>query len=94
MSDSIQIGKGLGPNFAAEPIRCIIGIVGDVRDAALNAEPRPTMYVPIADEELLEPRSADVHVAGDFHRQVGQFSALTFRPPVASRVQAKPGNAM
>ena len=25
-----------------------MGIVGDVRDAALDAEPRPTVYVPIA----------------------------------------------
>ena len=48
LSDSIQIGKGLGPNFAVEPTRRIVGIVGDVRDAALDAEPRPTVYVPIA----------------------------------------------
>jgi putative ABC transport system permease protein len=48
LSDSIQIGKGLGPNFAGEPTRRIIGIVGDVRDAALDADPRPTLYVPIA----------------------------------------------
>jgi predicted permease len=48
LRDSIQIGKGLGPNFAVEPARRIVGIVGDVRDAALDAEPRPTVYVPIA----------------------------------------------
>ena len=48
LSDSIQIGKGLGPNFAVEPTRRIVGIVGDVRDAALDAAPRPTVYVPIA----------------------------------------------
>jgi putative ABC transport system permease protein len=48
LSDSILIGKGLGPRFAAEPTRRIIGIVGDVRDSSLESEPRPTTYVPIA----------------------------------------------
>jgi putative ABC transport system permease protein len=48
LSDSIEIGKALGPNFEGEPTRRIVGIVGDVRDAALDAEPRPTVYVPIA----------------------------------------------
>jgi putative ABC transport system permease protein len=48
LDDSLLIGKGLGPRFAAEPTRRIVGIVGDVRDAALASEPRPTTYVPIA----------------------------------------------
>ena len=48
LNDSLLIGKGLGPQFAAEPTRRIVGIVGDVRDAALNTAPRPTTYVPIA----------------------------------------------
>ncbi len=48
LNDSLLIGKGLGPQFTSEPTRRIVGIVGDVRDAALDSEPRPTTYVPIA----------------------------------------------
>jgi len=48
LNDNLLIGRGLGPNFAAEPTRRIIGIVGDVRDGALQTDPRPTVYVPIA----------------------------------------------
>jgi putative ABC transport system permease protein len=47
LADSILIGKGLGPNFASEPNRRIVGIVRDVRDVALNAAPRMTTYVPL-----------------------------------------------
>ena len=32
--------------FADEPERQIIGIVGDVRDGGLNSDPGPTMYIP------------------------------------------------
>ncbi|HEY6444399.1 MAG TPA: ABC transporter permease [Candidatus Acidoferrales bacterium] len=42
----ITIGKGMGPMFD-EPAREIIGVVGDVRDNALNFNPIPTMYVPV-----------------------------------------------
>ncbi len=48
LADRITVGgKALGPQFD-EPPRQIIGIVGDVRDGALNREPRPVMYVPWA----------------------------------------------
>jgi predicted permease len=47
LTDQIVIGKGVGPAFAEGP-RQIIGIVGDVRDGALNEEPQPAMYVPFA----------------------------------------------
>jgi putative ABC transport system permease protein len=47
LSDQLVIGKGVGPEFVEGP-RQIIGIVGDVRDAALNQDPRPAMYVPLA----------------------------------------------
>jgi putative ABC transport system permease protein len=43
----ITIGAGVGPAFA-EPAREIIGVVGDVRDNALGADPDPTMFVPVA----------------------------------------------
>jgi ABC-type lipoprotein release transport system permease subunit len=32
--------------FASEPERQIIGIVGDTRDGGLNSDPQPTMYIP------------------------------------------------
>jgi putative ABC transport system permease protein len=47
LKDRIFIAKGGGP-LLEEPARQIIGIVGDVRDLALNRDPRPTMYIPIA----------------------------------------------
>jgi len=45
LSDRIQIGAG-GPAFA-EPPRQIVGVVGDTRDAGVNRDPFPTMYIPI-----------------------------------------------
>jgi putative ABC transport system permease protein len=46
LTDRILIGKGIMAELAAETPRQIIGIVGDVRDGALNRDPQPTMYVP------------------------------------------------
>ncbi|MGH9781504.1 MAG: FtsX-like permease family protein, partial [Candidatus Acidiferrales bacterium] len=43
----IIIGKGVGPNFA-DPPRQIIGIVGDARNAGLDRNPPPIMYIPVA----------------------------------------------
>jgi putative ABC transport system permease protein len=43
----ITIGKGVGPEFE-EPPREIVGIVGDVRDQGLDAEPDPVMYIPVS----------------------------------------------
>jgi predicted permease len=40
------IGRGVMKEFASEPERQIIGIVGDVRDAGLNVDPQPRMYIP------------------------------------------------
>jgi predicted permease len=47
VGELITIGKFMGPEFE-EPSRQIIGVVGDVRDIALNSSPEPTMYVPIS----------------------------------------------
>jgi predicted permease len=46
LSDRLAIGRNVMREFADEPERQIIGIVGDVRDGGLNDEPRPTMYIP------------------------------------------------
>jgi putative ABC transport system permease protein len=46
LNQRIWIGKGFMSELAAEQPRQIIGIVGDVRDGALNRDPQPIMYVP------------------------------------------------
>lgn len=48
LQDRIVIGKGMMPEFDAEPARQIIGIVSDQRDGSLNQDPQPEMYVPTA----------------------------------------------
>jgi len=48
LADRLVIGKGIMREFNDEPPRQIIGIVGDVRDAGLNNDPGPRMYVPQA----------------------------------------------
>jgi putative ABC transport system permease protein len=48
LNDRIVIGRGGMKEFATEPDRQIIGIVGDTRDGGLNSEPEPMMYIPQA----------------------------------------------
>ncbi len=48
LSDRLVIGRGIMREFADEPERQIIGVVADSRDAALNSEPGPKMFVPQA----------------------------------------------
>jgi putative ABC transport system permease protein len=47
LSDHIVIGHGVGPDFEEAPRR-IVGIVGDVREAGLQNDPGPMMYIPSA----------------------------------------------
>jgi len=47
LNDHLEVGAGMGPVFA-EPPRQIIGVVGDMRDASLDQDPGPTMYIPVA----------------------------------------------
>jgi putative ABC transport system permease protein len=47
LGSHMTIGKGVGPEFE-EPVREIVGIVGDVRQDSLDQPPSPAMYVPIA----------------------------------------------
>jgi predicted permease len=46
----LVIGRGIMKEFSDEPERQIVGIVGDVRDAGLNSDPQPHMYIPQAQE--------------------------------------------
>jgi predicted permease len=45
----ITIGKDIGPEFT-EPAREIVGVVGNVREAGLDNDPPPIMYIPQAQE--------------------------------------------
>ena len=47
-NDRLVIGRGGMREFATEPERQIIGIVGDTRDGGLNSDPQPAMYIPQA----------------------------------------------
>jgi putative ABC transport system permease protein len=44
----IVVGKSVGPEFNDEPPREIVGVVGGVKEYGLNYDPRPMIYVPIA----------------------------------------------
>ena len=47
VGETIVIGRGSGlDSFKDEPVRQIVGIVGDVRSEGLDTKPRPIMYVP------------------------------------------------
>jgi predicted permease len=46
LHDRLAIGRGVMREFADEPERQIVGVVGNVRDGGLNNDPRPTMYIP------------------------------------------------
>ena len=48
LNERLVIGRGVMREFADEPERQIIGIVGDTRDGGLNNDPGPTMYIPQA----------------------------------------------
>ena len=42
------LGRGTGPQFADEPARAIVGVVGAVRAGRLETDPGPEVYVPQA----------------------------------------------
>ena len=46
LNDRLVIGRGIMREFASEPDRQIIGVVGDVRDRGLNSDPGPTCTFP------------------------------------------------
>ena len=48
LDSRLVIGRGIMREFADEPERQIIGIVSDIRDAGLNVDPQPRMYIPQA----------------------------------------------
>ena len=48
LTDRLVIGRGMRPEYDADPVRQIVGIVRDVRTQGLARRPRPEMYVPVA----------------------------------------------
>jgi len=48
LNDRLVIGRGVMREFADEPERQIIGVVGDTRDGGLNQDPGPAMFIPQA----------------------------------------------
>src|ERR1700733_7118690 len=48
LKDRLLLGRGMRPEYEKDPIRQIIGIVGDVRASGLNRKPRPEIYIPTA----------------------------------------------
>jgi predicted permease len=50
LRDQLTIGRGMRPAYDQEPVRRIIGIVGNIRDQWLRNPARPAMYVPVAQE--------------------------------------------
>ncbi|MFT4113903.1 ADOP family duplicated permease [Silvibacterium sp.] len=53
LNDRIQIAPGVGPAFAEGP-RQVIGIVGNTHEMGPGIEPRPAMYIPMAQMPDLE----------------------------------------
>ena len=50
LNNQLIVGRGMRPEYDQEPLRQIIGIVGNVRDTSLTRPARPAMYVPMAQE--------------------------------------------
>ncbi len=48
LGQQLVLGKGLRAPFETEPVRQIVGVVGDVHDAELSLAPSPTTYIPQA----------------------------------------------
>ena len=57
IGERLTIGRGLGPGMEQPPAE-IVGVVGDVRDGALNRDPNPIMYIPWA--QLPDAHSANL----------------------------------
>jgi predicted permease len=48
LNDRLTVGRGIMREFAGEPDRQIIGVVGDTRNGGLDSEPNPMMFIPQA----------------------------------------------
>jgi hypothetical protein len=48
IGEHLVIGRTMRPEYNEDPVREIIGVVGNVRDTGLTRPARPAMYVPVA----------------------------------------------
>ena len=48
LNDRLTVGRGIMREFAREPDRQIVGVVGDTRNGGLDSEPNPMMFIPQA----------------------------------------------
>jgi predicted permease len=48
LGQQLVLGRGLGDPFETEPVRQIVGVVGDVYDSVTSRAPLPTTYIPQA----------------------------------------------
>jgi predicted permease len=48
LNERLIIGRGVMREFASEPERQVVGVVGDTRDGGLDNDPQPAMYIPQA----------------------------------------------
>ncbi len=84
LGHQILVGRIMGPIFADLP-REIVGVVGDTRDAGLNAAPRPIYFEPLAQVpdglmalgNGLIPVNWVIRTAGDPSTMIGQIRRET-----------------
>ena len=48
LGQQLVLGRGLGAPFETEPVRQIVGVVGDVHDSRVESRAGPTTYIPQA----------------------------------------------
>jgi predicted permease len=48
LTERLVIGRGVMREFAGEPERQIVGVIGDTRNGGLDSEPGPMMFIPQA----------------------------------------------
>jgi putative ABC transport system permease protein len=64
LADQIHVGGGAAivKELATEPVRQVIGVVGDVRNGSLAQAPGPVMYLPFA--QMPDPMTGFLNAAG------------------------------
>ena len=90
LNDRLIIGRGMRPAYDQDPVRQIIGIVGDVRDTRLTQNARPAMYVPMAQvpDGVTAPNVRLLPIVWIARTSVDPYSV---REPVAKALESASG---